>query len=127
MSRTLDQIMSDVDSVIEARIGQDCQKTASVITEDDDIFKLAERVISSGRTEEKTAARSDEGVQFNLTEKIAHAAAIMDVYLNLPTLTKIDALEKQAQAAGYSDEQIEAYIEKNASAFKMVSVLDLRA
>lgn len=123
MARSLSALFEDADAIISSRVNE---KTASAVV-GDDIFKMAEWVRKSGEQPTiKEASYLEDGsddVSFTLVEKLAHAKAFLETYQNLPTLLKMDSFEKKARANGFSPEQIEAYLEKNASEFPLTSVI----
>lgn len=107
----LDTLLKEADELISSKL-----QTSSKVTQDDDIFKLAEEL--------KTSTQGAAEVEaFSLIEKIAHSVAIVDTLLNLETLSKIAALEEKAKEAGFSEGQISDFFEKKASP-KFKSVMD---
>ena len=111
MAKSINDLLYEADEIISKHAQQ---KKPEI--KEDDIFKLAEAIT--------TQPPEQKEVQFNLTEKIAHAAAILDTLINLPQLVKIAEFEQKAKEAGYNDGQIAEFFEKKASV-KLVSVLDL--
>lgn len=121
--KALSDLLNEADDLIKSKV-DGIAKSASAVTADDDVFKLAEALRqnpASSYTKEAAAPADDE--LFTLTEKIAHAAAIVDTWLNLPAIARMVEFEKVASKNGYSKDQISSYIEKNAEAFKIVSIL----
>ena len=125
MARSLSALFEDADAIISSRVSG--EKTASAIESGDDIFKMAEWVRKSGEQvaikEASSTEEESSDVIVTLAEKLAHAKAFLETYQNLPTLVKMASFEKNAKARGFSDEQIEAYLGKNASDFPLKSVL----
>lgn len=117
MVRPLSELIQDADDIIFGRKTAEEKTAASADTEiaDDDIFKLAEmiRKVPEPETTEKSASEDDQLV-FTMREKVAHAVALIDTLLNLPTIAKVAAFEEKARAAGYTDEQIASQLEKTA-------------
>lgn len=126
MVRPLSDLIKDADNIIFGRPSSQ-EKTAGKAEADlteADIFKLAEQIRKAPEAPvvEKRAAKADE-IDFTLREKVAHAIALVDTLLNLPTLQKVAEFEESARAAGYTSAQIQAELEKTAS-IKFRSVLD---
>ena len=121
MAKTLSTLLQEADELIQTKTAGISAKNAPEADPEDDIFKLAESVRQGGTSKEGSSDVSDE-VVYTLVEKIAHAAAIADVWQNLPTLIKIASFEEQSRAQGRSNEQIADFLEKNASQFPMRSV-----
>lgn len=123
MAKDLFKMLEEADQLVIGRSAGSVKEASSV--EDGDVFKLAE-LVRRGPVEVKTAAEvpgEGEEFPFTLREKIAHAAAIMDTWKNLPVLLKIDDFEKKAKDLGHSDEEIQQFFEKNAESFQIKSVL----
>ena len=99
MSKSINALIAEADELI---LGHYESKTASV--SEDDIFKLAEDL----RADEQVAADAD----YSMTEKIAHAVAIVDTLINLPELIRIAGFEKKAKESGFTSEQICGLFEK---------------
>lgn len=120
--KALDQLMLEADELISSRTAG-ISKTASV-SSDDEIFALAAQVKSGGGTS-KTAAEtvSDDDI-VTVTEKLAHAVALVDTWQNLPTIIKLANFEESAKKSGYTPEQISSFLEKNAGQFQIKSVLE---
>lgn len=113
MAKTLDQIIQEADELIKGRHEKVAQSKSP---SDDLIAKLAQEVLTS----DNEAPSELETV----TEKIAHAAAIMDTVINFQELKALAEFEKKALAQGNSPEEIGAFLEKRGSV-KFRSVLDL--
>ena len=123
MARSLSTLLGDADALISSRVNGSI-KTASSAEGGDDIFKMAEWVRKgSDVAVVKEASESADDESFTLMDKLAHAKAILETYQNLPTLLKMANFEKSAKAKGFTDTQIEAYLEKNAAEFPLKSVL----
>ena len=126
MVSPLSDLIKDADEIIFGR-HQGEEKTAErsePAIADDDVFKLAE-LIRKGPEQPDGAekrASEDDALVFSMREKVAHAVALVDTLLNLPVLEKVAAFEDQARAAGYSDKEIAAQLEKTAG-LKFRSVL----
>lgn len=117
MAKSIGQLLAEADEMIEknaaaASVGS--EKTAGV--EEESVEALADRLLKMGGQEAK---EQDP----NLLAKVAHAVAVVDTLMNLPTLAKVAELEDKAREAGHSDEAISAYFEKNAGSFQLVSCL----
>lgn len=125
MARSLSALLGDADALISSRVSGSVKVAASA--EGDDIFKMAEWVRRSGdasTVKEATAEDiSEDDECFTLMDKLAHARAILETYQNLPVLLKMASFEKSAKEKGFSDSQIESYLEKNAAEFPFKSVL----
>jgi hypothetical protein len=123
MSRKLSSLFEDADAIVSKMATQ--TKVAQP-TGDGEIQSQVEWLRTSGTpiVKEAKAVEPELGdVIQTLTEKLAHAKAFLETYVNLPALLKMDQFEKAASAKGYSEDQIETYFEKNASEFALKSVL----
>lgn len=126
MVRPLSEIIKDADDIIFGRQGAH-EKTAGAAEADlteDDVFKLAEQIRKGPEPlqVEKKANKVEE-IDLTLREKVAHAIALVDTLLNLPTLIKVAEFEDKARAEGYSDAEIAQQLEKTASV-KFRSILN---
>jgi hypothetical protein len=112
MGRTLGQMLQTADEIIEKRASapKTPEVTSPISVEDDDIFKLA----SSIRGFEEVA--SVEEFTFDDNEKLANSMAILETVFSAPELSKLMQLEKVAKERGISDETINGFYEKVASA-----------
>jgi len=116
---TISDVMREADEIIEQRLSEGQEKTASAKFSDEDIFKLAEEVRSEPKQEV-----SEEPALNTVLEKVAHALAVADTVVNLDVLIKAANFAEQARAAGKSDEEIDAYLQKHAAG-KLKSVLKM--
>lgn len=118
MVRPLSDLIKDADEIIFGRQPGEEKTAARSEPEiaDDDIFKLAELIRKAPELPEvaEKLASDDDELVLTMREKVAHAVALVDTLLNLPTLEKVAAFEDQARAAGYSDKEIAAQLEKTA-------------
>jgi hypothetical protein len=124
MTRTIGQLMADFDTLLDG--GKDLAgttKVASAEDQDDDPVKLAERLVRASHRVEREKLASPVEPE-SLLFKVAESLAITDTLLNLETFAQVAELEKKAREAGHSDEQIEAFLEKSASALPLVSVIN---
>jgi hypothetical protein len=112
MARSINSIIEDADKIINSKVA-----SGPALPQDDDIFKLA-----SNLTKGTSAGLSED--DFTLTEKIAHAIAVVDTILNIPAMAKIANFTKVAQDQGYTEGQISEFFEKNSSV-EFRSVFDL--
>ncbi len=123
MAKSLDMLLSESGDFIESRINAGLSKTAAAAaSQEDDIFKLAQQLRAGGGTVE---ADVEGSALVSLPEKIANARAIVETFVNLPLLQKLDALEKQAMSNGHSEDELRSFIEKRAQDLKFRSILDL--
>lgn len=114
----LEDLIREADSVIEKKAA----KVASTPTVEpsDDVMKLAQMLLSDEEVktaQTKTASTVKEATPF---EKIAHAIAIVETLVNIEELQKLASFEEQAKSKGFSDAQVEEFIEKKAAALKPV-------
>lgn len=124
MVRPLSEMIKDADNIIFGRQSSQ-EKTAGKKTTDigdDDVFKLAEQIRKPVEVPTEKKANEEGEFQFDLREKVAHAIALVDTLVNMPTLMKVAEFEANAKAAGFTDAQIAEQLEKTASV-KFVSVL----
>ena len=113
MARSIGDLISEADEILAMKYG-----TVKTAEPQDDIYKLA--------SELKKVSSEDGLVDDNLsvTEKIAHAVALVDTLLNLEEMKKIADFEKKAQEAGFPEDKVASFFEKRA-AVKFRSVLDM--
>lgn len=111
MVRPISDLIAEADKIVEHHM---TKQAAS--HEQEDVFKLAEEL------KKPVASPGD----LSMTEKIAHAFALVDTVLNLPELVKIAQFEDAAREKGIPSEKVADYFEKNASVrFKSaLSLLD---
>lgn len=120
MATKLDQLLQEADQIIATRAAAGQEKTASADFSDEDIFALAEQVKTapfSGGQEKRASAPSLETTPsecVTVTEKLAHAFAMVETFINIPHLQKMMQFEKSARERGHSDEEISDFIEKQA-------------
>lgn len=117
MVRPLSEIIRDTDEILARRTagGEKIASSSDQEMSDDDIFKLAAQIRKAPEVHvEKRAQESSDDLEFTMREKVAHAIAIVDTLLNLPTLAKVAAFEDAARAEGYTTAQIAAQLEKTA-------------
>jgi hypothetical protein len=101
MGRTLSQIFKDADAIIEKTAGATVRNDFEDLvasTEDEDIFKLAEAIRSSGHKKES------EFPGFTRTEKLAYSKAILEVLVDSERLSKLQSFDKQANENGLSEQ-----------------------
>ncbi len=119
MGRTLAQIFKDADAIIEKTASVPAQEDFVITSDaDEDIFKLAEAVRSSGRNKEA----SFKG--FTRLEKVAYAKAIVEALSDSERLNKIASFSKQASEKGLQ-EQADAFVKK-ATAVSQVDLIAKR-
>lgn len=112
MSKHLSSILQEADEIINSRAGGENIKEASAAVKDEEVLELAS-FLQNGSTKQASEVREEWAM--NVTEKIAHALAVTECLMNLDELVKTAQFEKEACAKGFTDEQIEAFIEKRAS------------
>jgi len=122
MGKTLSALLEEADGIISFKMNAGIQKEASS-PQTDDVFAMAEWVRRPLETTKEAAVETfSDDVLYTLSEKIAHAKAILETYQNLPTILKIGEFEKNAKANGYNDGQIEEYLRENSASFQLKSV-----
>lgn len=109
MTKTINDLIAEADQIIEKHT------TKTAAAQSDDVFKLAE---------ELTRPADDSEFHMTMTEKVAHAFALVDTVLNLPEIVKLAQFEEEAVKKGIAPERIAGYFEKNA-AVKFKSALSL--
>lgn len=112
MARSISDLISEADEILAIKTASEQKPVAQ-----DDIYKLASDL-------KKTAKQEESSDDLTVTEKIAHAVAIVDTLLNLAEMKKIADFEKKAQDAGYPEEKVSSFFEKRASV-NFRSVLDM--
>jgi hypothetical protein len=113
MAKSISELLKDADELITKKIA-----SVSAPTEDD-VVKLANELRSVPANQEVPADDI-----FTLTEKLAHAAALLDTLINAQELAKIASFEASAKEKGYTPEQISEFFEKRASvSFRSVTEL----
>lgn len=113
MARSIGDLISEADEILAMKSG-----AVKVAEPQDDIYKLASELKKVAVKEDST---SDD---LSVTEKIAHAVALVDTLLNLEEMRKIADFEKKAGEAGFSEDKVASFFEKRASV-KFRSVLDM--
>jgi hypothetical protein len=114
MVRPLSEIIRDTDEIVSRRVSEKTASPSQDELTDDDVFKLAEQIRKAPSVPTEKKASQNEDLEFTMREKIAHAVALVDTLLNLPTLIKVAQFEDSAKAQGYSDAEITAQLEKTA-------------
>ena len=110
MARKLADILADLDVMLEKR-AQEKQDSVPAASEDDgEIEKLAEDFLDF-----EPEASSNEVIELNEAEKIAHSMAIVETLLCGSDLKKACAFEKEALRRGASTEDISATLTKFAN------------
>lgn len=123
MRGSLSNYLREADEIIEKRASQGKPQTSA--PSEDEVIKLASLLTQSEVAQQPQAETSS--IQ-TLTEKVAHAIALVDTLMNLEQIQKLAEFEKKAKAAGHSDEQIEEFIKQASAGEKFKSVLkSLRA
>lgn len=113
MVKSISELLKDADELITKKIA-----SVSAPTEDD-VVKLANELRTVSPEQE---VQVDE--TYTLTEKLAHAAALLDTLINAQELAKIASFEASAKEKGYTQEQISEFFEKRASVrFRSVTEL----
>ena len=93
MPISLDQLLSEADELIEKNASQ----RPSI--EDEDIFKLAEKI-----------QEEDQPLVETPFEKIAHAVAIIETVQAINKIKELESFEKTAKENGYSEQEIDKYL-----------------
>jgi hypothetical protein len=107
----IDDILREADLIIEKKAYKEV-KPAHQPVDNDEVTKLASLLMQSDaetfstKKVEKVASQEEQ----SLTEKVAEAMAIAEVVFNLDKFEKIARFEKQAQDAGYSQEEIDKFV-----------------
>ena len=135
--KSLDSIFAEADQIIADKANaapSESEKTASVADLNlDASMSLTEEILAGDHdlknkldasSQTKVASeQTDEG--FTAMEKIAHAVAIVDTLLNITELQKLEKVASVAQDKGFSESDVDAYIEKKASEMDMMSIAPL--
>ena len=113
MAKSLTALFQEADELISKKVaaastGADC---------DDDVVKLAKDLLAED-------VHTDETSLYSITEKLAHATALLDTLINFEELQKVAAFEQEALRSGHSSEQIAEFFEKRASV-RLRSVTEL--
>ena len=109
MARSLEQLISDADQIIEKRAAA---PKAQAAVDDGEVVKLASLLAA------KDAPQADT-FQMTMLEKVAHSIAIVETIQQLEQLEKIAKFEEGCRGKGFSEDQINAFLEKRG--FKEVS------
>jgi len=113
MVKSISELLKDADELITKKIA-----SVSAPTEDD-VVKLANELRSEPAIQEPS---SDD--VYTLTEKLAHAAALLDTLIYAQEIAKVASFEATAKEKGYTQEQISEFFEKRASVrFRSVTEL----
>lgn len=109
MAKSIDELIREADVIIEKRASKKSE-VDTVLPADDDVVKLAALLV-----EDVMPATSEPKIEETLVEKVAHAIALVETLSSLNQIQKIMQFEKTAKEAGHTDEQIDAFLEKNAA------------
>lgn len=108
----LDQIIAEADAVIEKRAAKTQVTPAVLPPPDDDTVKLASFL--ENFEEPKIENQNTSPFQMTFGEKLASAVAMVEAINNMEEFQKIAAFEAKAVEAGYTQEQVEQFLEKKA-------------
>jgi len=112
MSLTIDALLAEADEIIEKKASPVPQKPEVV---DEEVTKLANFLMDDENFVEPPKPELEvKTAEQPLVEKIAHALAITHVIANLDELTKIAEFQQKSLDAGYTEDQVIAFLEKNA-------------
>lgn len=118
--RNISDLIREADEIIEKRASKKEDKPV----DNDEITKLANSLMEQENLhQEKIASVSIEKPLQSVVEKLAHAVALVDTYINLEEFQKVADFEEKALEAGYSPEAIEQYVEKIASDGRFKTVM----
>lgn len=108
----LDQLIAQADEVIEKRASKAPVVTPELASESDETVKLA----SFLRDLEPGSVGTSEPSPFQMTfiEKLASAVAVVEVLGNIEEFNKLAEFEAKALAAGHTQEQVDAFLMKQA-------------
>ena len=95
MSISLDQLLSEADTLIEKRA------SSAPSYDEDDIFKLAEKLSNDDSQKELIDTPF---------EKIARAIAIIETVQTLNKTQELENFEKKAMENGYSEEEVDSFL-----------------
>ena len=109
----IDDLLREADLIIEKKASKNTEVKPVNTTSEDEVTKLANILLNTDsetfgvnqNTKVEKVAHEE-----NLTEKIAEALILAEVVCNLDKFNKIAEFEKQAQAAGYSQLEIDKFI-----------------
>jgi len=112
MAKSINDILQEADDLISKKVA-----AAAIVPTEDDVMKLASEL----RADPPAA---EEMSDYTLSEKLAHAAALLDTLINFEELMKVAAFEEDARSKGISQEVIAEFFEKRA-ALQFRSVTEL--
>ena len=114
MSKSISALLQDAEELISKKIAG----ATPTPTVEDDVVKLA------GELMQEPEQTFEEVSDHTITEKLAHAAALLDTLINMDTLVKVAAFEEDALRSGHSPESVAAFFEKRGSVgFRSVTEL----
>lgn len=108
----LDDIIAQADAVIEKRASANQVPPVTAGSNDEDVVKLASFLMN----DEPTKVESSPATSFEMTfvEKLACSIAMVEALNNIETFVKIAEFKEKALQSGYSQDQVESFIEKQA-------------
>lgn len=114
----LNDLIREADTIIEKKASKN-KPAVQTFDDEDEISKLAALMVGDDQLAPKQEKVASAIVETPF-EKIAHAIAIVETLINIEELQKLASFEDQARDKGFSETQIEEFIEKRASALKPV-------
>jgi len=116
MAKSISALLQDAEELISKKIAS----ANAPVHAEDDVTKLARELMAESEVEPSYEDVSD----FTITEKLAHAAALLDTLINMDTLVKVAAFEDEAIRSGHSPEDVSEFFEKRGSvSFRSVTEL----
>jgi hypothetical protein len=107
MSKTLSELLAEADHIIEKR----GEAAKPVESGNDDIIKLASML--SMDDEQTTVVTAP--LEMTLFEKVAHSMAIVETVARIGEFEKLAQFKEAAAEQGWSEAQIDEYLEKKAT------------
>jgi hypothetical protein len=110
----LDEIIAQADAVIEKRASAHQVPPVTAASNDEEIVKLASFLMSDGPTK----VESSPATTFEMTfvEKLACSVAMVEALSNVEEFMKVAEFKDKALQSGYTQDQVDAFLEKRALA-----------
>ncbi len=106
----LDELIAQADDVIEKRASKQ-EPPVTAASDHDEVIKLASFLENMEPTQEASEPSSFE---MNFVEKLACSVAMVEALNNFEEFQKIAEFQEKALASGYSQDQVNEFLEKKA-------------
>lgn len=109
----LDDLIAQADAVIEKRASVTQEPPATDFSHDEDVVKLANFLMNDEVPSQEKVAQASP-FEMNFIEKLACSVAMVEALENVDEFMKVAQFKETALQSGYTEEQVNEYIEKKA-------------